>query len=32
VTWSQAGLGYAAVSDVEAHDIEQFARLVRDGL
>ena len=31
VTWSEAGLGYAAVSDVEARDIERFAQLVRAG-
>ena len=30
-TWSEAGLGYAAVSDVEARDIERFAQLVRAG-
>ena len=29
VTWSDGGLGYAAVSDVEAQDLERFARLVR---
>lgn len=29
VTWAQAGLGYAAVSDVDARDIERFAGLVR---
>ena len=29
MTWSQAGLGYAAVSDVDVRDIELFARLVQ---
>ena len=29
VTWSEAGLAYAAVSDVEARDLERFAQLVR---
>jgi anti-sigma factor RsiW len=29
VTWSDAGLGYAAVSDVDGRDIERFARLVQ---
>ena len=28
-TWSEAGLGYAAVSDVDVRDIERFAQLVR---
>jgi anti-sigma factor RsiW len=29
VTWSDGGLGYAAVSDVEVRDLERFAQLVR---
>jgi anti-sigma factor RsiW len=29
VTWSEAGLGFAAVSDVDVRDIERFARLVQ---
>jgi len=30
-TWSEAGLGFAAVSDVDVRDIERFARLVQRG-
>jgi anti-sigma factor RsiW len=29
VTWSEAGLSFAAVSDVDARDLERFARLVQ---
>jgi anti-sigma factor RsiW len=29
VTWSEGGLRYAAVSDVDARDLERFARLVQ---
>jgi anti-sigma factor RsiW len=28
-TWSEGGLSYAAVSDIERSDLEQFARLMQ---
>jgi anti-sigma factor RsiW len=30
VTWTEGGLAYAAISDVEARDLETFAQLVRE--